>query len=385
MDQDLKKIFYWSPFIEQIATIKAVINSAHSINKFSKNKVPYIIDVFGEWLPYYEEINNKKINIIKLYRCNLKKFLPKGGFVKSRVSYILIFLFSFFSLLSLIKKEKPQILIAHLITSLPIILTLIINPKTKIILRISGYPKLNIVRKLFWKIFSKRIYKITTPTKETYDLLINSKIFDINKISILKDPIIDINLIINKKKLPLPNINILKEKYILSIGRMTKQKNHELLINFFYEISKLYDDIFLLIIGSKGECYKKIEKRISNLELNNKITIIHYQNNIFNFIKNANCLISTSLWEDPGFVIIESAACNTIIISSDCPSGPKEFLNNGKNGYLFKSNDINDLLNKYLSFRNEDINEINKKKILAKLNCKNYTKLSHFKNLEKII
>jgi glycosyltransferase involved in cell wall biosynthesis len=385
MNPNSIKIFYWSPFIDQIATIKAVINSAHSLKKFSRNKTPYIIDAFGEWLPYYQEINNKKINIIKLYKYNLKRFLPKGGFVKSRVSFILIFFFNFYSLLSLIRKEKPQILIAHLITSLPIILTSIINPETKIILRISGYPKLNIVRKLFWKTFSKKIYKITTPTKETYDLLINSKIFDINKISILKDPIIDINLIKNKKKLPLPNINILKEKYILSIGRMTKQKNHELLINFFYEISKLYDDIFLLIIGSKGECYKKIEKRISNLELNNKITIIHYQNNIFNFIKNANCLISTSLWEDPGFVIIESAACNTVIISSDCPSGPKEFLNNGKNGYLFKSNDINDLLNKYLSFRNEDINEINKKKTLAKLNCKNYTKLSHFKNLEKII
>jgi glycosyltransferase involved in cell wall biosynthesis len=385
MNPNSIKIFYWSPFIDQIATIKAVINSAHSLKKFSRNKTPYIIDAFGEWLPYYQEIYNKKINIIKLYKYNLKRFLPKGGFIKSRVSFILIFFFNFYSLLSLIKKEKPQILIAHLITSLPIILTSIINPETKIILRISGYPKLNIVRKLFWKTFSKKIYKITTPTKETYDLLINSKIFDINKISILKDPIIDINLIKNKKKLPLPNINILKEKYILSIGRMTKQKNHELLINFFYEISKLYDDIFLLIIGSKGECYKKIEKRISNLELNNKITIIHYQNNIFNFIKNANCLISTSLWEDPGFVIIESAACNTVIISSDCPSGPKEFLNNGKNGYLFKSNDINDLLNKYHSFRNEDINEINKKKILAKLNCKNYTKLSHFKNLEKII
>jgi glycosyltransferase involved in cell wall biosynthesis len=385
MDQDLKKIFYWSPFIDQIATIKAVINSAYSLSKFSENKVPYIIDVFGEWLPYYQEINDKKINIIKLYKYNLKKFLPKGGFIKSRVSYILIFLFNFYSLISLIKKEKPKILIAHLITSLPIILTLIINPETKIILRISGYPKLNFFRRFFWKTFSKKIYKITTPTKETYDLLINSNIFDIKKISILKDPIIDIDVLKTKKKIPIVNANILKKKYILSIGRTTKQKNHELLINFFYKISELFDDIFLVIIGSKGECYKKIEKMINKLQLNNKITIMNYQDNIFNYIKNASCVISTSLWEDPGFVMIEAAACNTAIISSDCPSGPKEFLNNGKNGYLFKNNDVNDLLNKYLSFKNEDINAINKKKILAKLNSKNYTKLRHFKNLEKII
>jgi glycosyltransferase involved in cell wall biosynthesis len=385
MNQNFSKIFYWAPFIDQIATIRAVINSAHSLKKFSKNKTPYIIDVFGEWLPYYEEINDKKINIITLYKYNLKKFFPKGGFIKSRLSYILIFLINFYSLITLIKKEKPQILIAHLITSLPIILTSIINPETKIILRISGYPRLNIFRVFFWKIFSQKIYKITTPTKETYDLLVNSNIFDLKKISILNDPIIDIDLIKKRKEIPILNTSIFKKKYILSVGRFTKQKNHELLINFFFRISQLFDDIFLVIIGSKGECQKKIEEMIFKLKLNNKITIMNYQNNIFNYIKNANCIISTSLWEDPGFVMVEAAACNTAIISSDCPSGPKEFLNNGKNGYLFKNNDVNDLLNKYLSFKNEDINTISKKKILAKLNSKNYTKLRHFKNLEKII
>jgi glycosyltransferase involved in cell wall biosynthesis len=385
MNQNLIKIFYWSPFIDHVATIKAVINSAHSVKKFSKNKVPYIIDVFGEWIPYYEEINNKEIKIIKLYKYNLKKFLPKGSFIKSRISFILIFLFNFYSLISLIKKEKPQILIAHLITSLPIILASLINLETKIILRISGYPRLNIFRRFFWKIFSRKIYKVTTPTKETYDLLINSNVFDNKKISILKDPIIDIGLIKKKMNFSIPNTNILKKKYILSIGRITKQKNHELLINFFYKISKLFNDISLVIIGSKGENYKKIEKMISNFKLNNKITIIDYQDNIFNYLKNAECIISTSLWEDPGFVIIEAAACNTPIISSDCPSGPKEFLNNGKNGYLFKNNDINDLIKNYLFFKNENIAEINKKKFLAKLNCKNYIKLRHFKNLEKII
>lgn len=385
MNENLIKIFYWAPFIDHVATIKAVINSAHSVKKFSTNKVPYIIDVFGEWIPYYQEIDNKEIKIIKLYKYNLKKYLPKGGFIRSRISYILIFLFNFYSLISLIKREKPQILIAHLITSLPIILASLINLETKIILRISGYPKLNIFRRFFWKIYSKKIYKVTSPTKETYDLLANSNIFDNKKLSILRDPIIDINLIKKKRELPIQNINILKKNYILSIGRITKQKNHELLINFFYEISKLFNDIALLIIGTKGENYKKIKKMINYFKLNNKIAIIDYQDNIFNYIKNANCIISTSLWEDPGFVMIEAAACNTTIISSDCPSGPKEFLNSGKNGYLFKNNNLHDLLNKYLSFKNEDINTIYKKKILAKINCRSYTKLSHFNNLEKII
>ena len=36
--------------------------------------------------------------------------------------------------------------------------------------------------------------------------------------------------------------------------------------------------------------------------------------------------------------MVEAAICNSYIISSDCPNGPKEFLNNGKNGILFKNN-----------------------------------------------
>ena len=44
------KIFYWCPFINKVATVKAVYNSVVSINKFSKNKYQgIIIDTFGEW------------------------------------------------------------------------------------------------------------------------------------------------------------------------------------------------------------------------------------------------------------------------------------------------------------------------------------------------
>ena len=59
-------------------------------------------------------------------------------------------------------------------------------------------------------------------------------------------------------------------------------------------------------------------------------------------MKRADAFILTSLWEDPGFVIIE-AACNLFVISSDCKNGPNEFLLNGKGGILFKKNSKNEL------------------------------------------
>ena len=50
--------------------------------------------------------------------------------------------------------------------------------------------------------------------------------------------------------------------------------------------------------------------------------------------------ISSSLWEDPGIIMVESKPfVGTPIISSDCPNGPKEFIGNSENGFIYNSND----------------------------------------------
>ena len=71
--------------------------------------------------------------------------------------------------MKLLKDKKPEYLIIHLITSLPLILFSINKYETKLILRISGLPKLTILRKFIWKVASKNIYKITCPTNATYN------------------------------------------------------------------------------------------------------------------------------------------------------------------------------------------------------------------------
>ena len=100
---------------------------------------------------------------------------------------------------------------------------------------------------------------------------------------------------------------------------------------------------------------------------------------------NSDCFILTSLWEDPGFVLIEAALANASIISSNCPHGPNEILSNGQNGFLFQNNNLSDLLNKFEEFKNSTEDELNKKKLLAKKQIKKFTQFAHFKSLENII
>ena len=91
------------------------------------------------------------------------------------------------------------------------------------------------------------------------------------------------------------------------------------------------------------------------------------------------------MWEDPGFVILEAALSNTLIISSNCPNGPDEILSNGLNGFLFKNNDISDLLDKFDKFKNSTEDELKKKRFSAKKQLKMFTQFAHFKSLENII
>ena len=101
--------------------------------------------------------------------------------------------------------------------------------------------------------------------------------------------------------------------------------------------------------------------------MNEKIFLKGYSKNIFFFMKKAEVFILSSLWEDPGFVLIEAALCNLFIISSDCKNGPSEFLLNGNAGILFKSNKENELKKSLVDFVNQNSNLKDKMKLAKKI------------------
>ena len=338
------KIYYWSPFFSNIATISAVIKSAESIIKYQKKTQMEVslIDAIGEWENYKNKINNK-INIIKLNNINYINYIPKNSYIKSRISYIFIFFLNFFKLTKLVNQDKPDYLIIHLMTSLPIFLSFFFNKKTRIILRISGLPKLNFFRYALWKIFSKKLYKVTCPTLGTFEYLKKLNIFDESKLVILKDPVINVRRFANMKN-ELIDEKFKKKKIIVAIGRLTKQKNFLFLVSSFFKIQKKFSDFDLVILGD-GEEKQEIKDLVLKLKISEKVHLKGHEDNVFKYLINSKYFILSSLWEDPGFVLIEAGISNTIILSSDCPNGPKEIVKN--ENFLYKTNDEDDLIKKF--------------------------------------
>ena len=116
--------------------------------------------------------------------------------------------------------------------------------------------------------------------------------------------------------------------------------------------------------------------------MKDRIFILGYSDRVYSYMKNASFLILSSLWEEVGFVIVEAAVNNLFIISSDCRNGPKEFLQNGRAGILFKTNVKNDLMSKLIDL---NINDHKNSKILAKKNSIKYTKFRHYLKLKKVL
>ena len=134
-----------------------------------------------------------------------------------------------------------------------------------------------------------------------------------------------------------------------------------------------------------GENKDFLIQQIKKNNLDKNIFLLGEKKNVYPYFKNARAVISCSLWEDPGAVMVESAFCNIPVISSNCPNGPAEFLRYNKAGYLFQNNSIESFKDIFDQFLKEDKKSIAQKVFNAKKNSKKYTFFNHYKNIKEIL
>ena len=236
------------------------------------------------------------------------------------------------------------------------------------------------LRKFLWSFLLKKVDIITCPTKNTLQYMKNLKITDKTKLRLLYDPAISIREISEKKG---QNISSYNDDFI-AVGRLTKQKNFEFLIRNFSEVVKINNGLRLSIFG-EGEEKKKLLSLITKYNLEQNVTLRTFKQNIFPYMSKSKSLVLTSDWEDPGFVLIESAICRTFLISSNCKNGPVEILDNNKAGLLYEKNVSNDFVRAFKDFLNMSNAEIMHKKKNAMKKAKLFTIFNHSKDLHRII
>jgi len=378
----MKKIFVWSPFIDYVGTTKSTLNSLLSISKFGNNLFNLtVINVFGEWDNYSKILKKNKINTINL---NISKNIPlvkNKGFIFSRLMYLKVFFLSFFPLIKILRNEKPDYLYVCLITILPLIINYLFDFKTKLILRISGYPNLHIIRKIIWNIVLKKIEWVFSPTNITDKFLIENFPNHKNKIKLIRDPIFNYNDIFIIKKLRKNK----RRNFFLAVGRLTRQKNFSFLIKTVHKYNSSNKDKINLFILGEGEEKKYLNNLIVNLQLNKNVKLLGFKKNIKKYMCEAKALMCSSLWEDPGFIFIEAGICNLPVISNACPNGPLEIFDKEINGFMFNYNSSKDFEKKINEMKNSKTDTLKRKVWNLKRYSKNYSIIRFFKNFNQYV
>lgn len=139
---------------------------------------------------------------------------------------------------------------------------------------------------------------------------------------------IDIKNIQKKSKDELQNsikTIVNKSEFIITAGRLEKQKNHDILLKTFHHMKKVHKKIKLIILGS-GRLQQHLQNLSYKLDLEKNILFLGFQQNPFSFFSRAKIFVLTSSYEGFGNVIIEAMACGLPIVSVDCRYGPREIL-----------------------------------------------------------
>jgi len=145
------------------------------------------------------------------------------------------------------------------------------------------------------------------------------------------------------------NIKLDKSKLnLINVGRLVDQKDQMTLLKALNRIKNKIK--FSLLIIGKGEEKINLMNYINKNNLSKCVKLLDYQKNPFNLIKSSDIFLLTSSYEGLPNVLLEAQVLKTYIISSNCPTGPREILLNGKAGSLFKVGDYKSLSNLIISF-----------------------------------
>jgi len=119
---------------------------------------------------------------------------------------------------------------------------------------------------------------------------------------------------------------------ILGVGRLTKQKDFPLLIRAFARL-RAQKEARLMILG-EGDERAYLQTLVTELKLEEDVSLSGFVSNPYAYMRQAAVFVLSSGWEGFGNVLVEAMACGTPVVSTDCPSGPSEILENGKWGKL---------------------------------------------------
>ena len=259
-----------------------------------------------------------------------------------------------------VKKEKPDVIVSFAARINVLVLLATLGLRVKVIVSERNDPKHDgrgFITRLMVRLLYPFANRIIFQTKRSLQYFSKNIL---KKGEVIPNPISVSCYASNQKK-----------KKIVTVGRLTKQKNQSLLIRAFANIQKDFPDYELYIYGD-GEQKENLIALSESLNIGNKV---HFEGNILNVhekIADAELFVLSSDYEGLSNALLEALMMGIPCISTDC-AGADEFINNDENGLLVQVGNECDLYNTMKKVLSDDLLRIKLAKN-AKINSTSFEK-----------
>lgn len=179
--------------------------------------------------------------------------------------------------------------------------------------------------------FYPRAKRVITVSRQMSDLLVERARLD--NVTCIYNPV-NTRLIAERSGEPIP----LEGRFILAVGRLERQKRFDLLVEAFAR-TRAQHECKLVIVG-RGTEEPALEKQIAARGMQDRIILAGFEPNPYKYMAKAEFQVMSSDYEGYPLVLIEALSLGCPIVSTDCPTGPREIIHSGENGLLVEKGDI---------------------------------------------
>jgi len=119
---------------------------------------------------------------------------------------------------------------------------------------------------------------------------------------------------------------------LVAVGRLREQKDFPTLVKAFARV-RSQRKAKLLILGDGSE-RSNLERLVAEMSLSDDVALPGYTDNPYAYLARAAAFVLSSKWEGLPTVVVEALSCGAPVVATDCPSGPREILADGRYGQL---------------------------------------------------
>jgi len=329
MNSHQEKVAFFLPSLEGGGAERVVVNL---IKEFVKREIKVELVLANTSGPYLIEVS-QGVKVFDLKSARVLFALPK--------------------LIKYLKTEKPDILVSSLSHAniIAILANKLAKTRVRILVRedttlsLSSVDSVSFKTKimpLLMKIFYRWADLIIAVSKGVKDDLVSFAKLPSHKIEVIYNPVITPELFTKaKESVDHPWFSPNSVPIILGAGRLTKAKDFPTLLKAFALVRKEIDS--RLVILGEGEERKNLEKLAKELGIEGYLWMPGFVDNPYKYMSKASVFVLSSIYEGLPTVLIEALALGCQVVSTDCKSGPREILDDGKSGKLVPAGNYKEL------------------------------------------